>query len=317
MNKTISLSALLTGLVVGIAVLGLIGCGGGAKDGTSVALKPNKEEKASGPGTPTGNGTPTGGNNAPPKAGYGTITGKVVLAAGDAIPKPGIRIAKGAAPVNPEFCAANNPILENSLLVNPENRGVANVFIYLSKKPKGGKDKEPPGEDEATIFDQEGCTFVPHAMVMMTGQQILVKSQDPVPHNVHTLPLRSDAFNKVIDPSNKAGIPFSYSKPESVPCNVVCDFHKWMKAYHLPLDHPYSAVTDEDGVFKIEDLPSGSHEFVIWHENKGYLERKYEITVDADKTNEVEITFGLNRLAQGEFRGPKPKVINVSSLAKN
>ena len=31
---------------------------------------------------------------------------------------------------------------------------------------------------------------------------------------------------------------------------------------------------------------------MIWHENKGYLERGYEITVDADKTNEVEITFG-------------------------
>ncbi len=316
MKKTFSLATLFAG----VAVLGLIGCGGGAKDGTSVALKPNKEEPAAGGTTTGGNGgtTTNGSTPAQTKAGFGGIKGRVVLAKGDPVPMRGIKIAKGAATVNPEYCAANNAILDNSLVVNPENRGVASVFIYLKKKPKGGKDKTAESEKRPTIFDQENCTFVPHGMVMMTGQDITVKSQDPVPHNVHTYPLGEDGFNKVIDPTNKDGEQMSYHVSQQVPCNVKCDFHKWMSAYQLPLDHPYAAVTDEAGNFSISDLPSGTHEFVIWHENKGYLERGYEITVDADKTNDVgEISFSLGRLAQGEFRGPKPKVVNISSLAKN
>ena len=59
----------------------------------------------------------------------------------------------------------------------------------------------------------------------------------------------------MIDPDNKAGMPLVYSKPQPVPCNVNCDFHKWMSAYHLPLDHPYAAVTDEDGNFTSTTCP--------------------------------------------------------------
>ena len=321
MTTKYSYRRLLAVSFVALGLLGVVtfgGCGGGVQDPTEVALKPNKEEPAGGKGSGNGNGGGTqNGSATTPTEGYGSITGKIVLAPGDSVPAPGVRIAKGAAPVNPEFCAANKLIPDDSLVVNADNRGVANVFIYLSKNPTGGKETTASVAERPTIFDQINCIFVPHAMVMTTGKEITVKSQDPVPHNVHTLPLRSDAFNQVIDPTNKEGIPLTYNKPESVPCNVVCDFHKWMKAYHLPLDHPYAAVTDADGKFTISDLPSGTHQFVIWHEGKGYLERKYEVTVSADETNDVgEIPFGLNRFAQGEFRGPKPRVVNISLVQK-
>lgn len=314
-------------LTVSFAALGLLGvitvggCGGGVQDPTEVALKPNKEETKGGStegnggsgGGPTQNGSP----DSAAKAGIGSIKGKVVLASGDAIPSPSVKVAKGANVTNKEFCA-KDAILDDSLLINRDNRGVANVFIYLSKAPKGGKDTTTSQQARPTIFDQKGCMFVPHTMVMMTGKQITVKSQDPVPHNVHNYPKgRNDTFNTVIDPANKDGIPLTYENPEIVPCTVKCDFHNWMSAYHLPLDHPYAAVTDENGEFTISDLPSGTHQFVIWHEGKGYLERRYPFTVTADETNDVgEIPFGLNRFAQGEFRGPKPRVVNISLVQK-
>ena len=47
---------------------------------------------------------------------------------------------------------------------------------------------------------------------------------------------------------------------------VVCNIHPWMKAYILSLDHPYMAVTGEDGTFEIKNMPAGQHEFQFWHE---------------------------------------------------
>jgi hypothetical protein len=39
-----------------------------------------------------------------------------------------------------------------------------------------------------------------------------------------------------------------------------------MSAWQLPLDHPYGAVTNENGEFSIQNLPAGKHKFTIWHE---------------------------------------------------
>jgi hypothetical protein len=37
------------------------------------------------------------------------------------------------------------------------------------------------------------------------------------------------------------------------------------------VDHPYAAVTDKDGKFKIDLLPAGEYEFRVWHERPGYV----------------------------------------------
>jgi hypothetical protein len=44
-----------------------------------------------------------------------------------------------------------------------------------------------------------------------------------------------------------------------------------MSAYWMVTDHPYVAVTDADGRFRIENLPAGKHQFVVWQEKAGYV----------------------------------------------
>src|SRR5258708_11342366 len=74
-----------------------------------------------------------------------------------------------------------------------------------------------------------------------------------------------------------------------------------MKAYHFPIDHPYVAVTDKDGKFKIEGLPAGKHSFNVWHErgpgSSQLLERKLVITIDADKDNTKDLSYGATKFA--------------------
>jgi hypothetical protein len=47
---------------------------------------------------------------------------------------------------------------------------------------------------------------------------------------------------------------------------VRCPEHPWARAYIAVFDHPYFAVTDERGAFKIDSLPAGTYTVKVWHE---------------------------------------------------
>jgi uncharacterized protein (DUF2141 family) len=75
---------------------------------------------------------------------------------------------------------------------------------------------------------------------------------------------------------------------------IKCDFHPWMEAYLFVMDHPYFAVTDEMGQFKIVGLPAGEYTLAAWHEELGEQEKK--ITVDA--TGSLDVSFSFTRPKQ-------------------
>jgi hypothetical protein len=80
-----------------------------------------------------------------------------------------------------------------------------------------------------------------------------------------------------------------------------------MLAWHLPLDHPYGAVTDEKGEFTIADLPAGEHRFLVYHEGKKLME--YPVTIQVDQTTPVEIKVTSTTFAQASPTGPVKTVV--------
>ena len=61
----------------------------------------------------------------------------------------------------------------------------------------------------------------------------------------------------------KANIELTSSKK---PVVFQCSIHPWMHAYVWVFDHPYFAVTDENGEFEIKNVPAGGVRVVAWHE---------------------------------------------------
>ena len=58
-----------------------------------------------------------------------------------------------------------------------------------------------------------------------------------------------------------------------------CDAgHTWMSAYVVATDQPYHAVTDANGNFTIEGVPTGNYELEVWHEWLG--KHREPITVE-------------------------------------
>ncbi|HAW29796.1 MAG TPA: hypothetical protein DCY03_17010 [Planctomycetaceae bacterium] len=226
---------------------------------------------------------------------WGSVTGRFVYD-GEA-PKPVVQREKGDPNVkDPTVCAAMEH-LNNDLVVNPDNKGIANIFMYMRR----AKDVHPDlkeSEKKTLVFDQQGCTFEPHALFVRTDQKVIVKSGDPVAHNTHTFPLKNQAVNFILAPNDREGKEVENVISEILPMQVKCDIHPWMTAYWLVLDHPYAVVSDKDGKFTIENLPAGRNTFYLWQEKTGYLDRKFTVNIKPGET----IDMGEVKFSPSQFK---------------
>jgi hypothetical protein len=220
------------------------------------------------------------------RAQWGNLKGRVVVA-GEIPDVPPLH-AKGDTQVKEPICRAHD-IGDESLRIDAETKGLANVFVFLQRAPDSIHPDLATAPEEPLVFDQKQCRFTPHAMVVRTGQTVLVKSDDPILHNTHTFPTFNSPQNLAVQPQNRDGIPFSFRQREPSPVQVKCDLHPWMVAWWLVVDHPYAAMTDEKGEFTIDKLPAGEHRFRVWHERAGWLNRSLSIMVPDGAKAETSI----------------------------
>lgn len=219
-------------------------------------------------------------------ADWGSIEGQFVADKKTDVP---IRFKKGDPTVKDGAVCAAADIPDDSLVVNPANNGIANVFIYLRKAPKDIHPDVKSSPPEKLLFDQVGCRFLPHGLTVRVSQPVQCVNSDAVAHNIHTNPIAGSGANFIVQPNDKVGRDVKFDLAEALPMKVVCDIHSWMDAYRLVTEHPYVAVTDADGKFKTENLPVGEHSFRVWHERQGYLNREYKVKVEKGKTTVLAV----------------------------
>ncbi len=176
------------------------------------------------------------------------------------------------------------------LVVDAESKGIANVVIYLRSRRVDANPEVVKALPEFVELDNNCCAFKPRVVALTLDQSLRVLNSDPVGHNAACAPLGDTPFNPIIAP--KAKYDHKFQRAQRVPQPVSCSIHPWMKAWVLPLETPYFAVTDKDGKFSIEGLPAGTElEFQVWQEKAGYLEAKsdwrrgqFSVTVPAGDT---------------------------------
>ncbi len=228
-------------------------------------------------------------------AGYGNFVGRITFDGN--VPELAAIVNQGDGSVKDASVCSADTIPDESLLVDPATKGIANAVIFLAKTPRHVKPELATGELEPAVFDQKGCKFFPHVLPVRVDlkQQVVVKSGDPIAHNTHTFPNKNSGFNQAIRQNDREGVVVPYSRAEKEPIPVTCDYHSWMKAYHFPIDHPYFAVTGPDGSFRIEGLPAGKHVFKIWQERAGLLERKLEVEIKPDAEETADLVYGADK----------------------
>lgn len=144
----------------------------------------------------------------------------------------------------------------------------------------------PPKPAKKPALDQKGCEFHPHVLLVPAGAEIDILNSDGILHNIHTHSTANSPFNKS-QPKFKKVIEAKFDKPEII--KVKCDVHGWMGSWIVVMGHPWYAVTDGKGGFKIENVPAGKHKLEVWHETLGKVTKEVEVKPGA----EVKVAFEL------------------------
>jgi plastocyanin len=162
--------------------------------------------------------------------------------------------------------------------------GLQNVFVYV-KDGLGNRTFAAPATP--VVLDQQGCHYVPHVVGIQVGQPMEIVNSDSTLHNVHALPKENGEFNQGQPLKGMKNVHTFTTKEVMVPFK--CDVHGWMNAWVGVLDHPFYAVTGNDGSFSIKGLPPGTYTIEAWHEKLGTQTQM--VTIGEKETKDVAMTF--------------------------
>jgi len=290
-----SLRIVVFAVIAGCGAMLLSGCG------RSISASPNPQpEEAAKIRKALASGAASGGTKAAASTGTGWGTLRGTFKYVGTPPAPGkLSVTKDTA-----VCGAGGDIADNSLVVGSDG-GIANIVVYARAKRVHDSAKPLPAENDAEplIFDQKECMFLNHVVASQVNRKIDVKNSDPVGHNTKIDPQRGVPFNQTLASDQIVG--YTPIKEEALPAAVSCSIHPWMRAYLLPREDKYFAVTKSDGSFEIPNLPAGEElELQVWHERGagpgGALELprkdlkwttrgRFKVKLEADKTTDLAL----------------------------
>jgi plastocyanin len=176
------------------------------------------------------------------------------------------------------------PVRAEWLLAGPGGE-LKNVFVYVKEGVKG----DYPAPSEAEVIDQKDCVYKPHVLGVQAGQPIDILNSDGTLHNVHALPKKSGnaKFNEAM-PGARKKITKKFNTPE-IMVKIKCDVHPWMGTFVGVVDHPFYAVTAEDGSYEIKGLPAGTYTIEVWHEK--LPAKTATVTIKGEETATADFTL--------------------------
>jgi plastocyanin len=156
--------------------------------------------------------------------------------------------------------------------------------VYLETAPRAAFEQR---EDARVKLDQRNEAFVPHVLAIVAGTTVDFPNNDKTYHNVFSLsPTKSFDLGRYAVGRSKS---VRFDRPGIV--RVFCDIHSHMSAFILVFAHRYFAVTDDDGRYRLDNVPPGAYTVIAWNESAPTESRRV-VVADA---GDVEANFVLGR----------------------
>lgn len=140
--------------------------------------------------------------------------------------------------------------------------------------------------EEIKEIKQKGERFVPGILPVVAGQRVRFPNQDSIYHNVFsispTAPFDLGQY-KDVDPPKTV----TFENYGVVP--IYCNIHPQMIAYVVVLENSAFALTDKDGIFRINDLPAGTYTINAWQPKAKRVSQ--EIVIKIGQKTEVQLAL--------------------------
>lgn len=214
----------------------------------------------------------------------GTLDGTITLAG--AIPEP-----KGFNLItfpDPTYCGrisnGKGWRLLHDFIVAPEG-GLKNAIVTLE-----GVESGKPFDMSVPLIEARDCMFQPWITIVRNGHAVEVVNMDPVMHDIQGYETSPEAGARVLfntplilnhqhqrgnmraihnhAPGKSLVGPIYLNKGRRT-FYMQCGFHAYMESWAMAVNNPYYAVTDDQGAFKIDNVPPGTYQMVVWHPQSG------------------------------------------------
>jgi plastocyanin len=204
----------------------------------------------------------------------GSVTGTVRT---DEVPKK----REKPLPVTKDHRACGEHVPDESLIRAPSG-ALKNAVVYIDGIARG----KAIDRTLRPRLDNSLCRFKPHVLGVVVGQKIEITNSDPVLHNTHAkMDGKKTVFNVALPVQNQK-VPKTIRRAGMM--TIQCDAgHIWMSGHILAFHHPYFAVTDEAGRFRIDGIPPGAYRLKAWHEVLG--EQSLDLAIEPSAESEVTI----------------------------
>jgi plastocyanin len=122
---------------------------------------------------------------------------------------------------------------------------------------------------------QKDLNFLPAILPVQVGTRVEFPNLDDTYHNVFSYS-PAKRFDLGRYRSDERPIPSELFDVAGL-VTLRCDIHEHMRALILVLDTPYFVVSDPQGRFKLDGLPSGKFILKVWLDSRTTLERPVEL----------------------------------------
>jgi len=202
----------------------------------------------------------------PPPEPKGSVLGRVTVG-----PDP--------PPRRPILLPDGKESLTEDAIVDRKRR-LQGAFVYV-KRGLDGHRLPPPAIP--AFLDVVGYRFDPHVLGVRAGQELRITGFDPHVHLPRTI-----SFD---NPGEAAVPPWRGTfRRKEIMMKVVCDVHPWESAWIGVVDHPFFAVTSDEGLYGLPEMPAGRYTIETWHERYASVAR----TVDVPAGDRVAVDFFLD-----------------------
>ena len=194
----------------------------------------------------------------------------------------GTRVEKKTFPVTIDQYLCGKEKEAGDLVISSTN-GIQNAVVSLQGVPPGTK---APANSEPPKMDQKQCVFVPRVVIVPEGGTVEFLNSDRLLHNVRGGGKENPPFNRAQPHARTIAIVFR--NPEVL--RVDCDLHSWMRGWIVVAEHPFYAVTNEEGQFVLDNVPPGKYKLQVWQETLGTVSQ--EVVVPRDGIQSITVRMG-------------------------